>query len=161
MFIQQLKVVWKARPIQERFLVFFGLASILSWVFFSYLYIPISDEYVGKKRIFEQSLRDYTWLKQQVYQIDLAHGQAVIPRDEIAVLVHSSLSDASFAKALVDEVISEEGRSYIEISIASGEGREIFAWVDNLIEQGLILLELQAKTIENGKIRVRVVFSAD
>ena len=159
--MQKLKAIWKAHSIRERFLVLFGLASMLAWAFFVYLYIPISDGYSEKKRAFEQGLQDYAWLKQQSHQIELARSQVVIPRDEVIVLVHSSLDGASFSRALVDEVTTEEGRNHIEVAIASGEGQEVFAWVDKLIEQGLILLELQVKTRENGKVRARAVFLAD
>ena len=136
--------LWSEREPREKVLLVGLFIFLLVAVFYSLVYKPLQSEYMQARENYQQSDKDYRWLRGQIATIaglkstargaDLMMGGISKLRAELDQSLKKHKLSASVE--IIDE---EEGFKLIEIKIDNAEGRQVLKWLEENMQSGHLL----------------------
>ena len=158
--ISKISNIWLRRTKRERFLLSIAGLALGAWLIIQFVYTPVHERYGMQLAAFEKASSDLVWLRQQANLINRAQSNLRIPGKDILALIQNSTVQFKITNADLEKITDEEGNNYIQADISATDGKNMMKWINYLASQGLILLTLNIKTLEQGKVEALLAFSA-
>ena len=155
--------LWNEREPREKVLLVALLIFMISAVFYMMVYQPLQSQHTQAQLHYQQSDKDYRWLRSQIATIaglksaargaDLVMGGISKLRTEIdqSLKKHKLKADI----LLINE---EEGGKLIEIKLDDVGGREVLKWLEESMQSGHLLHAFDLNHKGSGKVSAIAYF---
>ena len=155
--------LWSEREPREKVLLIGLFLFLIAAVFYALVYQPLHSQYTQAQMNYEQTDKDYRWLRNQIATIarlksaargaDLMMGGVSNLRAEIDKSLQKHKLDADVE--IIDE---EEGGKLIEIKFDDVDGPKVLKWLEENIQSGHLLHTFDLSHKGNGNVSADVYF---
>ncbi|MXX98920.1 MAG: type II secretion system protein M [Gammaproteobacteria bacterium] len=155
--------LWNEREPREKALLVALLIFMVTVVFYMLVYQPLHSQYAQAQIHYQQSAKDYRWLRDQITTIaalkSTARGADLVMEgiSKLRAEIDQSLKKHRLTAdvTIMDE---EEGGKFIEIKFGDAGGREVLKWLEENMQSGHLLHAFELNHKGSGNVSAVAYF---